>query len=84
MENVCVKFEENFLWDIERTMKNHRYSTKTEFIRETVREKVNELKKEELLRRAARMRGVSKLKTTDEELHKARKRLAKRYGERFR
>ncbi len=71
MESVSLKLENEFLEDIENTMKKHRYTTKTEFIREAIRDKIKDLEKEELLLRAKKLYGASKRKTTDEELHKA-------------
>ncbi len=71
MEAVCVKFEDNFLHDVEDAMKKHRYSTKTEFIREAVRDKLSALEKEEALLRLKSIYGSSKRKTTDAELHRA-------------
>jgi len=53
-------------------MKKNWYSTKTEFIREAIREKVIKLEKQEMLKNSKRLFGSSKRKTTDEELHKAR------------
>ena len=47
METVSVKFENDFLKDIKKTMKGHRYSTTTEFIREAVRDKLTDLVDEE-------------------------------------
>lgn len=71
MESVSLKLENEFLEDIENIMKKHRYTTKTEFIREAIRDKIKDLEKEELLLRAKKLYGASKRKTTDEELHKA-------------
>tara|TARA_Y100000034_G_C6546749_1_gene236070 strand:- start:174 stop:434 length:261 start_codon:yes stop_codon:yes gene_type:complete len=71
MEPVTIKFEDNFLRDIEKIMIKHRYATKSEFIREAIREKVKDLEKEEVLRNVDRLFGSSKHKTTDEDLHKA-------------
>jgi metal-responsive CopG/Arc/MetJ family transcriptional regulator len=71
MEQVCIRLEGDFLNAIERIMKRHRYSTKTEFIREAVREKLKELEREDLIKNASRLFGSSKHKTRDEELHKA-------------
>mgnify|MGYP001612609846 CR=1 FL=1 len=70
MEPVTIRLENKFLKDIEKTMKEHRYTTKTEFIREAIREKIKELEKQEALARVRRLYGTSKRKTTDEELHK--------------
>ena len=71
MESISLKLENTFLKDIESIMKKHRYSTKTEFIREAIRDKIKDLEKEELIARAESLYGASKRKTTDEELHKA-------------
>ena len=71
MEAVSLKLEDAFLRDIESIMKKHRYTTKTEFIREAIRDKIHDLEKEEALLRLKSLYGASKRKTTDEELHKA-------------
>lgn len=71
MEPVSVKFEDSFLQALEKVMKKHRYATKAEFIRQAVREKIKELEKEEALAKVKRLYGASRLRTTDEELHKA-------------
>lgn len=72
METVSLKLENRFLQDVEETMKKHRYVTKTEFIREAMRDKIKALEKEEALIKLRKIYGLSKKKTTDEELHKAR------------
>tara|TARA_Y100000310_G_C20450634_1_gene700538 strand:+ start:162 stop:416 length:255 start_codon:yes stop_codon:yes gene_type:complete len=71
MEAVSLKLENTFLRDIEKIMKRFRYTTKTEFIREAIRDKIHDLEKEEALLRAKSLYGASKRKTTDAELHKA-------------
>lgn len=71
MEAISLKLEGSFLGDIEEVMKKHRYTTKTEFIREAIRDKIKELEKEEALLRVKKLYGTSKRKTTDEQIHKA-------------
>ncbi len=71
MEPITVKFEQNFIRDMERIMRRNRYSTKAEFIREAVREKLKDLEKEDLLEKVKKIYGSSKRKTSDEDLHKA-------------
>ena len=66
-----MKLEDTFLHDMEKTMKKHRYTTKTEFIREAIRDKIRDLEKEEALLRLEKAYGASKRKTTDEDIHKA-------------
>ena len=49
MENVSLKLESNFLTAIEKVMKRHNYMTKTEFIRESIRDKIRRLEEKEIL-----------------------------------
>ncbi|MBI4140247.1 hypothetical protein HY485_00250 [Candidatus Woesearchaeota archaeon] len=83
METVCVKFEDGFARDIEQAMKKHRYVTKTEFIREAVRDKLSEFEKEEIIRRVKSVYGASKRKTTDEQLHAAREKAVQELEKEF-
>jgi Arc/MetJ-type ribon-helix-helix transcriptional regulator len=68
MEAISLKLENSFLEDIQETMKKHRYTTKTEFIREAIRDKIRELEKEEALLRVKQIYGASKKKTSDKDL----------------
>lgn len=83
MKLISIKLEEKFLKDLERIAKANRYSTKTEFIREAIRDKLNEIEKQETLKHLDKIFGSSKRKTTDADLHKARKKLEKIYEEKF-
>ena len=49
MENVSLKMEENFLNAIEKIMQKHHYMTKTEFIREAIRDKIKQLEEKEII-----------------------------------
>ncbi|MBM3233975.1 ribbon-helix-helix protein, CopG family [Candidatus Pacearchaeota archaeon] len=49
MENVSLKLEENFLKAIEAIMKKNNYMTKTEFIREAIRDKMRKLEEKEII-----------------------------------
>lgn len=71
MENVSLKLEPEFTKEIEKIMKKNRYMTKTEFIREALRDKIKELEKQETLKKIEKLFGSSKHKTTDEQLHSA-------------
>ena len=83
MEQVCIRFEEDFLQAMEKAMKRNGYATKTEFIRESVRERLKNLEKEEALARLRKLYGSSKRKTTDEDLHKAGEKAFKEMEEKF-
>jgi metal-responsive CopG/Arc/MetJ family transcriptional regulator len=49
MENMSLKLEGNFLKAIEAIMKKHNYMTKTEFVREAIRDKIRKLEEREIL-----------------------------------
>ena len=49
MENISLKLEKNFLRMIEKIMKKHNYMTKTEFIREAIRDKIKKLEERDVL-----------------------------------
>ena len=84
MGTISVRFEDSFVKDIEKIMKKHRYSTKTEFIREAVRDKIKDIEKEEAIIRLEKIYGRSDREITDKQLEKAREKafseIAKRHG----
>ena len=49
MESISLKIEKDFLNAIEKVMKKHNYMTKTEFIREAVRDKIRKLEEKEII-----------------------------------
>ena len=49
MEQICIRLEGNFLSALERLMKKNRYATKTEFVREAIRDKMKQLEEREIL-----------------------------------
>ena len=74
METISVRFEEDFVQDIEEVMKQNRYATKTEFIREAIRDKINHLEKQKALLRLEQAYGTGAKKgrkITDKDIHKA-------------
>ena len=72
MTTISIRFEEHFLKDIEDAMKDNRYSTKAEFVREAVRNKIKDLEKEKALLRLEKIYGTSKKRTTPVQLRNAR------------
>ncbi len=84
MEHISIKLEEDFLNDLEKAMRTRNYATKSEFIREAIRDKIEEIDKKEMLKHIQSIAGKSKRKTTDKQLHEIReevfKELAKKYN----
>src|SRR3989338_6524963 len=72
MQAITIKMEDRLLEGLDQKLGEHRYSTRTEFIRDAIREKLSELEKEEVLKNLAQLKGSSKRKTSDVELHAAR------------
>lgn len=83
MEVLNVKIEENILKEIDDNLEKHRYSTRSEFVRDAIRDKLSELEKDDLMKNAADLRGASKHHTTDEQLDKVREKLSAEFEKRF-
>ena len=81
MESITIKVEKAFSKEIEKAMKPN-YSTKTEFIREAIRDKIKNNKKETALELLHKNFGIGKTKTTDEDLRKAREEVGRAYAKR--
>lgn len=62
MDMISLKMDEKMLKDMDTAIKNNWYCTRTEFIREAIREKLSEVEKEEAIRKLAAMRGAFKPK----------------------
>jgi metal-responsive CopG/Arc/MetJ family transcriptional regulator len=85
METICLKMEENMLKDMDNALKNNWYSTRTEFIREAIRDKLSEIEKEEAIKKLAAMRGAlkgqRKTNLTEEQVReKVGREIAKKHG----
>lgn len=86
MEHVSIKMDTAIARQIERDMKEFNYSTKTEFIRESIRDKLKQLAGERKKKKAwdalFAVRGIFKEQgkaKTEEEWYKWRK----EYGEKL-
>jgi Arc/MetJ-type ribon-helix-helix transcriptional regulator len=72
METISLKMDSEMLTSIDSTMKKHKYSTRTEFIRSAIREKLDKMSREELLRLFLSFRGKAKRHVSDEEFERNR------------
>ena len=50
MESISLKLEPSILTEIDQSLQKHRYSTRTEFIRDAIREKLSDLERETMLK----------------------------------
>ena len=72
-EMITVKMDEAFLDDIDAVVKKEKYQNRTEFIRNALREKINEIKVREAMVELSHLKGASKKKISEEEYENARK-----------
>ena len=72
MEVVTVKFDETVLKRIDASIAKHNFNSRTEFIREAVRDKLSNLSREDLIKEFMKFRGKASKKTTYEENRKTR------------
>lgn len=71
-EMITLKLDDEFLKEIDTVVKKHSYQNRTEFIREALRDKVEETKIRETMIQLSLLKGASKKKVTDEEYERAR------------
>ncbi len=83
MDSLTIKLEESLSKEMKQAMKPY-YATKTEFVREAIRDKLKSIQKEKALEELRKHFGKAKKKTTQSEERKIRKEagilLAKKYG----
>jgi len=72
-EMITVKMEDRFLEDIDSIVKKEGYQNRTEFIRNALREKVEEIKLRKAMQEIAQLKGASNKKTTEKEYEDIRK-----------
>ncbi|MEM2139122.1 MAG: ribbon-helix-helix domain-containing protein [Candidatus Woesearchaeota archaeon] len=70
METISLKIENSILKEIDQKLNKFRYSTRTEFIRDAIRQKLIELEKEEAIRKLSGYKGKFKSIRMDNEADK--------------
>lgn len=83
METISLKMDEQMLKEIDESLSKNNYSTRTELIRDALREKLEQLKKEELIKELMKFRGAAKKKTSDEELRRIREQVSSEMLEKY-
>lgn len=82
MESITIKVDEHMAREIEKAM-HPLYSTKTEFIREAIRDKVKTQRSEEIAARLKKSFGIAKTNTSDEELREIREKVGREYLQKY-
>lgn len=63
METISIKLDKTLLNNIDKSLKQNNYSTRTEFVRDALRRRLEDLRKEEILESVKNNFGKSKKKT---------------------
>jgi len=83
-EMITLKLEDKFLTDIDCIVEREGYQNRTEFIRNALREKVEEVRLRDAMKEIAHLKGASKKKTTEEEYERIRERAFEELDKRLR
>lgn len=72
METISFKLQESILQKIDKLLKVFDFSTRTEFIREAIREKLEKLDTKIFMENLTKYKGAAKVNMNDEELENIR------------
>ncbi len=75
MRTVSLKLKKGIVKEIDELSKIFHYSTKTEFIREAIRDKIKELETEIFMRKIKKFKGIEKAKLDDKKLLEIREKV---------
>lgn len=83
MEAISLKLEDSFAKAIERSMKKNNYTTKSEFIRDALRDKLDQLETKERLQFAEKVLGSAPRTVSDAQIRKAREAIGAEFFRRY-
>jgi len=83
MEAVCVKLDDGTLKSLDSSMKKFNYTTRTDFIREAIRDKLKELEKDRAIMELKKFMGAAKTRVSDKRHEEIRKEVGKEYAKKF-
>lgn len=72
METISFKLQENILKKVDKFLELFNFSTRTEFIREAIREKLEKLDTKVFMAKLSEYKGSAKTSISDKELEKIR------------
>ena len=82
MESITIKVKNGLSQEIDKAMKQY-YSTKTEFIREAIRDKLISIKKEKVIEELRKHFGKAKVKTSENEERIIREAVGKNFARKY-
>ncbi len=82
-EMITVKLDDGFLNDIDIIVKNEKFQSRTEFIRNALRDKIEEIKLKKAMLELAHLKGSINKKTKEEDYEKIRNRAFEELSKKF-
>ena len=83
-ELITFKMEKEFLKEVDSAAKESHFHSRTEFIREALREKMDKIALEKAMKEISKLKGSSKKKTTEKEYEEAREKAFEAIAKQFR
>ncbi len=83
METVTFKLQEEIIKKVDRLVEPLHYSNRTEFIREAIREKINKIENDAVLRELKKFQGAAKVHVSDARHEQIREEVAREYAKKF-
>jgi metal-responsive CopG/Arc/MetJ family transcriptional regulator len=83
MHTITLKLQETTFRKVEKAMKNFDYSTKTDFIREAIRDKLKGLEREKAWKQFEKFSGTAPVKYSEEESRKIREKTGEEFIKKF-
>ena len=82
MESITIKVENSLAKEITKAMEPD-YSTKTEFIRESIRDKLKQIRKEKAIAELGKYFGKAKTRTSYKEEREIREEVGRTFAKKF-
>jgi Arc/MetJ-type ribon-helix-helix transcriptional regulator len=81
MEGITIRFQEDILKKIDQSIVEHNFNSRTEFIREAVRDKLSILTREQAIEKFLALRGKAGFKSKPEDDVKRKWEFSREFGE---
>ena len=81
METITIKLDENMLNNIDKSLSKHNYSTRTEFIRDAIRKRYEQMTRDDLITEFMNLKvhRRTKRRLSDKEWEKSRQKAFEEY-----
>jgi metal-responsive CopG/Arc/MetJ family transcriptional regulator len=80
MQTITFKLNDEILGRVDKSLSMFNFSTRTEFIRDAIRDKLEQQETENFMKKLAAFKGKAKTKYSDKEFRKLRDKVSEEYG----